>query len=298
MKKQNYKKIDTKGYVRAEELRHTLIKIAQTYNEAPYQRAQKTWEELSEKLEPQRKQFEDMAKLINQQINSLGLPQIITKIQEQYVSILKDHQSSLEETFILPQSNVSSLSEEIIDRIAEKAAEKVVEKIKNSPDKNISNPPLIKLPQKTDWEDIEIRFKNGYDVEIYCKKEFLEKSNHEKMKFYRRGTKDKKPDVQWRFLQTLSTFCVDKKIIKPTISDIAYSLKVKKDNCMKIKEKLSEKLQENFGIDKDPFYNYKDRGYYQTIFKLTPEPMLRRSGEVWKTASGYEETPKKKYLDY
>jgi len=68
---------------------------------------------------------------------------------------------------------------------------------------------------------------------------------------------------------------------------------------MKIKEKLSNKLQEIFEIDDDPFYDYKNKGYYQTKFILKPESLLRGSGEVWKQSSGFNEEyqKKKEYLD-
>ena len=146
--------------------------------------------------------------------------------------------------------------------------------------------PSIKLPANTLWEDIKIRFKNQYDIEIYVKGKFLEKTSNDKMGLCK--AEDKKPDRRWEFLQKLSTFSISKSV-KPTVEDIAYSLKVKKDNCMKIKEKLSKKLQENFGIYEDAFYSYKDRGFYQTRFELKPEPELRGNGEVYRQASGYND---------
>ena len=50
---------------------------------------------------------------------------------------------------------------------------------------------------------------------------------------------------------------------------------------MKLKEKLSDKLQEIFGISDEPFSDYEKNQYYQTKFKLTPEPILRGDGEPY-----------------
>ena len=143
---------------------------------------------------------------------------------------------------------------------------------------------IFDLPSEAIWEDLEIKFKDEFEVEIYFKKKFFTKSDNIKMEFFRAKTKDKKPEQRWRLLKELSNFTLysNKKLaIQPTIEDIARTLKINNENCMKLKEKLSDKLQEIFGIYDDPFYNYKDRGFYQTRFKLTPEPALRGDRELY-----------------
>ena len=155
----------------------------------------------------------------------------------------------------------------------------------------------IKLPPNTIWEDIEIKFQNEFDVEIYAKGNFLEKRNNVKMEFFKSGTKDKKPDIQWYFLYSLSAVQHLKKeeaTIKKMADTLSHYLgdnkKITQDACMQIKSKLSKKLQEIFNINTEPFYDYEERGFYQTKFKLKPVPDLRGNGEPYLTGARYDDS--------
>lgn len=211
------------------------------------------------------------------------------------------------EYMLLDESKIYKPSDYVCLAVLEgfhKYQEEKDKKLNKSKKEDYEKNRIFNLPTNAMWEDIEIKFKDRYNVEVYYKKKFLKKTDHKEMGFYRTKTKDENPDAQWQFLRTLSTFCAGKEEIKLTVEEIAYSLKIKKDNCMKIKEKLSKKLQENFGIYEDAFYNCKDKEGYKTRFKLKPESILRGSGEIHLKASGFNDNQehkkpeKKEYIDF
>jgi len=139
MKKRVSKKIRVRKYVQPEQLRRTLVMTAREYMKTPeYQeKAKKRFEEL---IKPKLKYFETMAKQINQQMNFLGIPQAIKKIEKQYTSILKDYQSPPNEMFVSPRyNNPPSLTIDLIEKISEKSAEKVLNNLKK---KTIKSPKI------------------------------------------------------------------------------------------------------------------------------------------------------------
>lgn len=157
-----------------------------------------------------------------------------------------------------------------------------------------------KLPAGSKWQDVEIKFESKYDIQIYIKKKLFKKTNYEELGFSKSGTKEKDPDIQWDFLRSLSAV----QHIKPeeaTVEKMAEMLgklvgkKITKEACAQAKSKLSKKLQETLGINDDPFFDYGASGYYQTKFKLEPEPELRGDGEVFTTKTRYDD--KKEYRE-
>lgn len=146
---------------------------------------------------------------------------------------------------------------------------------------------LFKLPKGAKWEDIEIKFRNKYDIEILVQKKSYGMFSNNNLGFCKTKTKDKRPDKQWEFLQKLSG-CISNQS-EATTKHFSEALNTSKDNCFKIKQNLSKKLQKIFGISDEPFYNYKDRKFYLPRFALKPEALLRGDGEVWKLASGFDE---------
>jgi len=172
------------------------------------------------------------------------------------------------------------------------------QKISNT-GKDKINRPIINLPLGTTWEDLEIKFKDELEVEVYAKGKFYESVTNEKLTFSK--GKEKKPNRLWEFLLLLSViqesneFSEDPttKSLKATIGTMADSLGKKcgetitSENCQQIKSNLSDKLQEVFGIENDkPFYDYKEHDCYRTKFKLRPMPGLRRDGEPFITERG------------
>lgn len=172
-----------------------------------------------------------------------------------------------------------------------------LEKLKKLSKELKQDTPLFELPADTGWKDIKISFQNEYDVKIYIKTKFFQESDNIKMGFFRSGTKDKKPDNQWGFLRQLAIINVNKQILKPTIEEMARTLKIKKEACMKTKSKLEKKLQEVLGIKDLPFEEYKESEGYKTRFELEPEQILRGSGDVFisNKYSGYDDD--KQYED-
>jgi len=176
--------------------------------------------------------------------------------------------------------------------LPKKEIPKAVERVKRGTEKTNNNALIpFKLPPNTIWEDIELDFENEYDVDIYIKGKFFKKSNNEKMGFFKSGTKDKKPDIQWHFLFLLSVVkeMNEREATKDKMSlslGKRFNKKISGNNCEQIKSKLSKKLQEDFGMSDEPFYPYKDHGYYKPKFKLKPIPTLRGSGEPYMTKGG------------
>lgn len=175
----------------------------------------------------------------------------------------------------------------IIDEVKIKGSLREIKKDKGKPFPKL-------LAKSTKWEDIEMKFKNEFEVEIFIKGKFYKDTNYEELGFYRSGTKDKHPDVQWHFLTILSV-CQEQAKTQATIDNMASSLerylnkKVSREMCEQIKSKLSKKLQEKFGIDEEPFCPYKEHGFYQPRFKLKPVPSLRGDGEPFITKTPYDD---------
>lgn len=63
---------------------------------------------------------------------------------------------------------------------------------------------FFKLPPDTTWPDVEIKFKNRFDVEIFLSKKFLKSCSYQELGFFKSRTKDKSPDKQWDFLRGLA----------------------------------------------------------------------------------------------
>ena len=159
---------------------------------------------------------------------------------------------------------------------------------------------LCKLPERTIWEDVEIKFEDEFGVEVFVKGKFFKRASYEDLGMYKSGTKEKEPDIQWHFLLLLSVVQeMDKN--KATVDEMSYSLGSKlnktitKLNCEQIKSKLAKELQTAFSTEDDPFLPYKDYGYYQPKFKLKPIPELRGNGEPFITKTGFDDN--KQYLD-
>jgi len=303
MEKTKSIKLSATYHIKPKQLRDALVMTAREYRKTPkYQEeAEKRLEDFKKMLQPQLESFEKMAKQINERLASSGFFEAIKKAEEVYSSFLKSYQPEIRDAFISPRNySRAFLTNEDIDAISEKAAEKIMEKLKTTSKQSLlieNKISLIKLPPKTIWEDIEIRFKNMFDVEIYCKGKFLKNSNYEKLGFLRENTKDKKPDRQWELLRLLAIIYNSKKITKVNarIDILAHSLKTGKNACMKIKEGLSKKLQKAFGLIQNPFHDYKEKEEYQTRFALKPEPELRGNGEIFIAKTRYDDN--KKYLN-
>ena len=131
------------------------------------------------------------------------------------------------------------------------------------------------LPEGTVWEDVTMKFKNDYDIEIYIKDKLLKTVSNEDIGCFKSNIsrEEDNSDTQWKFLQTLS------------MSEGNFNLNSligtkEKNKHKKWKEKLSNNLVNFFNIDDSPFYDCKEKDSYQTKFKIRPVPTLRGSGEI------------------
>ena len=144
-----------------------------------------------------------------------------------------------------------------------------------------------RLPIGTTWENITIKFKDEFEVEIFMKGKFFKKASHEDLGFLK-SNKSKKPDRGWNFLLLLSVI-QEHKEMEATQKNMADSLTRKLgkiisiNNCEKIKSDMSRKLQEVFSVEGEPFEDYKEYGYYKTKFILKPLPNLRGEGSPFIT---------------
>jgi hypothetical protein len=156
--------------------------------------------------------------------------------------------------------------------------------------KNKSEKPLIELPPNTDWTDITIKLINDFDVEIEVKEKFLCRSNNEKMNFFKKNSKNKKPIEAWNFLKELSTNN-GKLIRNPVVNEEAAQ---KDEKYRKRKEELSKLLKKCFGIEDDPFDENAGVSIYKVKFILKPIPGLRGNGEI----RGFKDTHKSYLPNY
>lgn len=194
------------------------------------------------------------------------------------------HDFSHEYEYISPRPQQIPTADEIAERVFDKIKDRMNDKPKSL--KLLTSNPVIELPKEASWEDIEIKFINKFDVQVYYKGDFIKKFNYEELGFARKNTKDKLPDKQWEFLKQLALI-YSNNTMQPTTENFKLELKMSKAVCMKNKEKLSDKLKGVFGIKDKPFYDYDSDKGYKAKFNLQPEPILRGTGEVYRTGAEY-----------
>jgi len=131
----------------------------------------------------------------------------------------------------------------------------------------------LKLPPRTGWEDIEIRFLNDYDIEIWAHGKSFAKADNEALGCVDTKSKDRNPDVQWDLLRKLSI--ADGKFDANHCKDIK-----ERERFKQKKRTLSRRLKELFAIEDDPISYDSVSKSYTTKFKLQPDPELRGDGEL------------------
>ncbi len=133
------------------------------------------------------------------------------------------------------------------------------------------------IPILINWEDLEIKFINDYEIEIYVKGRSKGKFTHKDFGCYNNRRKDKEPDKQWVFLKELS--------VREGEFDLkGLRIEIKKEKHRQYKMKLAAVLKTAFKLSEDPFFvtkNNKEAENYKVKFKITPVPLLRGGGEVF-----------------
>jgi hypothetical protein len=172
-----------------------------------------------------------------------------------------------------------------------------------------SSPPVFDLPPDSKWEDITIKFKDEENIDVT-----LPDKRHVILSFQQMGFGKKNPNPQWSFLWCLAIMYathgqLDKELkdrygVPAEPSDLATALSKKgpkhitKDNVYKIKESLSLKLQENFGIFTEPFEeDYKQWKYYRTKFELLPESLFLNDKPYEADKQMHNGAERVKYID-
>ena len=152
----------------------------------------------------------------------------------------------------------------------------IMKKLLDEETTNRAGKPTVKeiqtldIPKGTHWEDIELKFANERDIEIYVLRKRFRKTNDEELGCCNRKTR--RPDKQWEFFRSLS-YNGSFNLTGRSIDD--------KERRKKQKEILSARLREAFGIEEEPI-SYDDlKKEYQTRFKILPEPDLRGNGELY-----------------
>lgn len=171
-----------------------------------------------------------------------------------------------------PSRTQSEVSEE---RIAELVFQKINAAAKSN---GASLAPISKvavlLPKGAHWEDLKIVFKNEFDLMVYLRGKHVGTYSHSILGFVKRSSKDK-PDRQWDLLKLFAILGSNPGQMKPTIEDLARTLKISKDACTKAKESLVNKLQVAFGLVEDPFDGYDPVFGYKPKFQIESETILR-----------------------
>ena len=148
----------------------------------------------------------------------------------------------------------------------------------------------IKLPPKTGWNDITIKFKDGHNVDIKIKGQAIT-SDYKAMGFEDKRTR--KPDKQWQLLiklsesngeidwqsrpqnKNLNTRLTEQKFGFESNEDDenqnrGYSYKKAPDSTKKAKQLLAKELKAFFKIKEDPFFPYRKEGSYKIKITLIP----------------------------
>lgn len=140
--------------------------------------------------------------------------------------------------------------------------------------------PVVKLPEGTAWEDLELRFSDAHTVTVVHKSENHGSYDYADLGFAMDNTKDKKPNKPWLFLHQLAIAQQYKQVTLPTKSLFLTPLDTTPAGCDQIKRDLFKGFRDAFGILCDPFEKYDPEVGYATKFKLTPEPGFRGNGEL------------------
>jgi hypothetical protein len=255
--------------------------------------------------------FDAISKVINQQ-ELFDIPSIlkdingpIDKISENILSISNDLENG---SYLMSSEDIRRETEnKIIESLEDikKLLEKVIDRNNKPTYKELTVQDKV-LVQANNWNEVEIKFKDNFTVEVYIKGNYVKKIGCEEMGLYGKG-RDKKPNAQWQFLLIYSVICksdkakADKQAMKDSLGKVL-GIEIKDNYIEKIKSNLSKRLKKAFGLADDPFYFYKDYGYYYSKFKIEPIPGMRGSGELHVFTSQYNDniTPQKHkdYIEY
>lgn len=148
---------------------------------------------------------------------------------------------------------------------------------------------VLQLPATTQWNQVTIRLDEPTLVTFLLNEKEVGQLTDEDLGFHRHAGKQQ--TLEWRFLLGLSVYFIEsnKKGV-PTIAEMQHMLKVSTPQaCQRLKFNLSRKLKVALGIQDDPFYSYREKGFYLPKFTLQSLPELRGNGELFIQGIMYDE---------
>lgn len=119
----------SKTLIKPDQLRNALVLTGREYIETPEykERGEQHLTAMIEQITPDLKRFQDFAKQANQRIASLGIPQAMKQLQEDYSRFLKNYVPRTIKAFDFPINyNRASFTDKDINIISEKSAKKVM----------------------------------------------------------------------------------------------------------------------------------------------------------------------------
>ena len=177
------------------------------------------------------------------------------------------------------------LDEDSMDTIVEKVVELLKRDTLQTPIAPIS---IVPMPVGATWDDTELRLADIHTLRVFHKRKLIGPYDYVALNFDKKNTRDRTPDKQWGLLVQMAVI-VETKKFKPTIENLSRHLGVTAGACEKLKENLSKKLQEAFGINSDPFLKYDPVEGYRPKFTLKPEALLRGKGDLHSSGKEFYE---------
>ncbi len=147
---------------------------------------------------------------------------------------------------------------------------------------------IVPMPVGATWDDTELRLADIHTLRVFHKRKLIGPYDYAALNFDRKNTKDRTPDKQWGLLVQIAVI-VETKKFKPTIESLSRHLGITRGACEKLKENLSKKLKDAFGISSDPFLKYDPVEGYRPKFTLKPEALLRGKGELRSSGKEFHE---------
>jgi hypothetical protein len=137
------------------------------------------------------------------------------------------------------------------------------------------------------WPEVEIKFKDEFAIEVYICGNYSRALEYGEIGLHIPG-KNSKPNAQWNFLFHLS-MVISSREEEATIEWMTKSLKIKRSTVNKTRSDLCRKLKTLFGLKDDPFYSYREHGYYKPKFKIKPIPIMRGNGNIYSHDARYDD---------
>lgn len=177
---------------------------------------------------------------------------------------------------------VALREDDLIERITNRVIERVEKRAEKALKLITTEVAIVPLSTGTCWESVTFAFIDEFNVEIHHGKKFIGQFSREDLKFVKMNTGDKRPNKAWALLLSLSVF-QNMRSEKPTVNELLRGGKhfKNKDALHATMSILSKHMEQIFGINERPFFNYSEYAYYRPKFILLPPTILRGNGEIF-----------------